>query len=693
MLSTVLRVVASRKPLPPPLAIVLRAFQLTVLQAIGPWLETQERPKVAISTDRTHALLRMGIHFLPLCASTVLIGVNSAEYYIGTDVKWLPLLQFLAKAIEIWTQASIATVLVAYVRHEVLSEEGLPFGAIFSGLQTINLSYLWSLEFWGSATSKCLSSRRRAVFLLFVPLNLVLAASVGPSIAIALIPRRHPTFPASVTSMWLNGSEDVLYPKHLKAAHIPPNCSTATIADTTIGNCPSSQWETLIPELGDEEPIQMRTWRSNRLLMRDLGTSYVRGVYRPESKATIPQFAVTEAVLTVGNAWLFTRHRMPREFSSATITAHVKQPLALAVCEAVPDEGNAQPVTFPVGYNISSFLGSRRYSGSGVYGSANHSTLTAADIWGLARNNTLHYTKWVDLPASNFPGVSIGAVITPPGSMLRDVPPVACSIFAGWATSPINVTTSTWETSQGVTPPIIGLWATPAGGIPPWDQVHISAKWADSLTPPIVGQDRSLIDFLLMTEGTHPSRGTRTMLYSNTLAALVVNGMARTGFNLVPLGNWDDSRFTPSPRRMVAWAKGENRNPLAITPAQATGNYQFTITITIDGLSYSTTGAPIKIALAVLGLYVSYILAFFIYTALSGISSSSWDSISELFTLAILSPQSRKARNTSAGIETVRLFREPVAIRSRSGEDGLEIVFLGDQNSVASKTIQKDHAY
>jgi hypothetical protein len=64
----------------------------------------------------------------------------------------------------------------------------MPFGALSSALQVRNVSYLWSLAFWASATSPCLQGRRKYSFLLLTLSSILLAATVGPSVAIALIP-------------------------------------------------------------------------------------------------------------------------------------------------------------------------------------------------------------------------------------------------------------------------------------------------------------------------------------------------------------------------------------------------------------------------------------------------------------------------------------------------------------------------
>ncbi|KAF2136751.1 uncharacterized protein K452DRAFT_211705, partial [Aplosporella prunicola CBS 121167] len=86
-------------------------------------------------------------------------------------------------------QASISNAFLVYLRHGLIGDGPLPFGALFAGLQITSVSYLWSLEFLGSVTSKHIRVPRKLLFVLLVTFNILLAAGVGPSIAIALIPR------------------------------------------------------------------------------------------------------------------------------------------------------------------------------------------------------------------------------------------------------------------------------------------------------------------------------------------------------------------------------------------------------------------------------------------------------------------------------------------------------------------------
>lgn len=170
-----------------------------------------EKTKIAIRKSRKIALLRALIHLIPFSVALWEITINWNTYYLGSTPLNQAVYQFGAKFHEITAQASIAAIVFSYVRHEMSLGQGLPFGALFSGLQVSQLSYLWSMEFWGSICSKHLPIRRRIGMAVVITLAFLLAAAVGPSSAILLIPRLD-YWPAGSTDIWLNITNRDLWP-------------------------------------------------------------------------------------------------------------------------------------------------------------------------------------------------------------------------------------------------------------------------------------------------------------------------------------------------------------------------------------------------------------------------------------------------------------------------------------------------
>lgn len=191
------------------LQIIVAAFRSLRHLAVGRGYD--EPTKIAIRKSRTTALMRALIHVVPISVAMWEISINWNTYYFGATIRNQAYYQFGAKVHEMTAQASLAAIVFSYVRYEMSLGQGLPFGALFSGLQISQASYLWSMEFWGSICSKHLPVRRRIGMVLIVTVAIVLAATVGPSSAILLIPRLD-YWPAGATDIWLNVTSQALWP-------------------------------------------------------------------------------------------------------------------------------------------------------------------------------------------------------------------------------------------------------------------------------------------------------------------------------------------------------------------------------------------------------------------------------------------------------------------------------------------------
>ena len=93
-----------------------------------------------------------------------------------------------AKVHEVTLHTLLATMISSYIRHALISDIGLPFGALLGGSQFLQVSYLWSTEFWSYIISKGHSLKIRLALLVVIVTCGLLAATVGPSSATLLIP-------------------------------------------------------------------------------------------------------------------------------------------------------------------------------------------------------------------------------------------------------------------------------------------------------------------------------------------------------------------------------------------------------------------------------------------------------------------------------------------------------------------------
>lgn len=167
--------------------VAIRFFRLHVL---GQWRHPCEKPKVALYHDRGVALIQSIAHLVPLSVVVAFMVLNIKSWYWGDpSTTVLTALQFAAKILELLMQTSLGIILMSIVRYRLLRGSGLPLGSLLGPYSVTDVTYLWSLEFWGSLISKHASLWRRLCIALSIAAMVILASLVGPSIAILLIPR------------------------------------------------------------------------------------------------------------------------------------------------------------------------------------------------------------------------------------------------------------------------------------------------------------------------------------------------------------------------------------------------------------------------------------------------------------------------------------------------------------------------
>ncbi len=199
-------------------------------------------------------MLRALIHVIPVGVALTEIIINWSGYYVGASANGLSYFQFVAKAHEMTIQASLAAIVFSYVRYELSLGQGLPFGALFSGLQVTRVSFLWSMEFWGSACSDHLPIRRRLSLLLVIFTCVVQAATAGPASAILLMSRLD-YWPAGSTHIWINATAEEMWPDQLDRSLVPDSCSV-TKKKSTRDSCPS-EWQAIMKYLLSSQSVPL----------------------------------------------------------------------------------------------------------------------------------------------------------------------------------------------------------------------------------------------------------------------------------------------------------------------------------------------------------------------------------------------------------------------------------------------------
>jgi hypothetical protein len=166
----------------------LRSMKLALLSHFLITRSGKEKPKIALHQSRRMVLLHSLLHTPPLIGAVVLIALNLGNYcdsYTAYDSTGL---QFVSKFHELLMQASIGAMLLDFIRSQNFDSH-LPLGFLFAPTQVSTVSYLWSLDYWSALTAPGISRKSRLVTGLLAFLALALAALVGPSSAVAMIPR------------------------------------------------------------------------------------------------------------------------------------------------------------------------------------------------------------------------------------------------------------------------------------------------------------------------------------------------------------------------------------------------------------------------------------------------------------------------------------------------------------------------
>lgn len=270
--------------------------------------------------------------------------------------------------------------------------------------------------------------------------------------------------------------------------------------------------------------------------------------------------------------------------------------------------------------------------------------VSQADIWSAMDTSNTSQILWIDSSTHNFSNTSIAAIVRYPISCGDScVKAASCIVRAAWGESPFNITFGPWgdsEIVQGYTFDTpwtnLSLWPTPP--------LHILPEWAQFLTPNVSDSGRTVAESLIMA-----STESDSLAYyaQNLLSTLISNGLSQ-----------------------YMWPQVLYDQP---TAAQEAKLYPFVLEMYDQGMAYSMEGTPIKLAVAVLAVYCVCAVAHGVYTIISGTSSNSWDSMSEMVALAYNSVPSDALKNTGAGIESFPTFR--CSVNVRVVEEHLELVF------------------
>ena len=202
--------------------------------AIDACTNQQIKPRAAVThKEQWLNVLYCLPHIVPLAATITILILNARGMYwqdLGRPNQntILQILQYAAKAHELTMTASLTAIVVHHIQYDLSSSKGVSLGFLTAGFRLSDPLYICKREFLGGAMARVHSkgmSRFSALTYLLV-LGVALNLAVGPSSAIAMIPRLHwwdvsnmDAFgPLYTDRVYFNRTEDELWPKDITNA-------------------------------------------------------------------------------------------------------------------------------------------------------------------------------------------------------------------------------------------------------------------------------------------------------------------------------------------------------------------------------------------------------------------------------------------------------------------------------------------
>ena len=172
-------------------------------------------------------------HMIPLAATIIILVLNARGVYwqdLGhpNQNTILQVLQYAAKAHELTMAASLTAIVVHQIQYDLSNSKGISLGFLTAGFRLSDPLFICSREFLGGAMARVHSqamSRLSALTYLLI-LSIALTLVVGPSSAIAMIPRLHwwevskmDAFgPLYTDRLYFNRTEAELWPRNITNA-------------------------------------------------------------------------------------------------------------------------------------------------------------------------------------------------------------------------------------------------------------------------------------------------------------------------------------------------------------------------------------------------------------------------------------------------------------------------------------------
>ena len=710
-----------------PLCKFLRRFPCGRRRRLGQPLEDE---KIAVRKGSRAACLAGLIHLIPMGVSLFLVVYNLQGHYVGgelegvvgqDDIKFL-LIQFGSKLHELLISASVTTVILSYIQRNIIADKGLPFGAIFAGLQFKDLSYLVSREFWGAACAGCLRVWDKGILVVLIVVGAFLAVSAGPASATLMRPRLD-YWPAGGTDFWIALSKNEWNSTNASATLVPATCMN----DTGNLGCPSGGWQTLaqdylsfyryrrregyLPDYtyvpGQKAVLAIRTWtRSTDFQFNENST-----------RATVGISSVADGLVETGRLWAWAAYNWRFNGSSERFWSRIdvvysveaQQPIVHVRCmeyNASNDSSGSTLDTSASTIAVYDLSDQDHLDSNGDFRTLEYNYTGDERVGSLIQNafnsESVPQVAWATVRQSNN-GSALGATLNVPMEGINASKLFQCTIDARMAPGTLQSTRNNVSLVTGFDS---NSTYRDRNTFP---RISIEPAWAAFLNPIISPGGSTAFQYMMqaagiLNDGYVIDPGSITYAIESLLSLSVVNGLARrhfgAGFSGTLLGNTDgldlvSYRDYLDPDKVGDYdldcdewcghlmptgaAMGPGGNAFNISETKKVANPKFTMRAGAQGYAFNARGVSSKFAMVVLLLYFTTALIHLAYSILYRKTSSSWSSISELVALAMRSESPEAFENTGAGIDSDAIFEERTRIVDRDG--GLQLAVGNPEDS------------
>ena len=315
--------------------------------------------------------------------------------------------------------------------------------------------------------------------------------------------------------------------------------------------------------------------------------------------------------------------------------------------------------------------------------------------------------QWVSLPTTVFGSVSIGLLFEMPWVSSYSRTAVGCTVQASWRDGTITATSDAsyfaWHIQEWKDAAAVATNTTPL--VP----LELDPTWLELLTPaaldlpiPTSGRPLNTLEAIInsstianfMSDGYNtcamadaPGNGTETwywngecdgaqlFLLETVTATVIADGLSRyrsilafTSIGEV-LANWQAVAFPPKQTYAIDLLTG---NDAFLVPPSSWNVSQLFTSFALDGYAYWASDPTDYLAMVVTGLYVLIVVSHLVWLLRYQVSSSAWDSVTELIVLCQNSPPTTALRGTSAGIAALKTYKKMVRLRAMRDADNAD---------------------